>query len=94
MISARGGTPTMRPYRLLAPAQRTKALLAEDLLFGAAETARLEGRWRDHDFVEYVLAVARDNGLHVWPAYVRGCGTRLSPVPRPPDLSARPSSRP
>ena len=60
------------PYSQLTPVERTAARDADELLTAAAAAAMLEGRTdRDHDFAEYVSAVARERGLKLWPAYVR-----------------------
>lgn len=61
----------LTPYRDLSPAARRYAVEHEHLLYAAAKVAMREGRWRPHDFDEYVLAVARQHGMHVWPAILQ-----------------------
>lgn len=59
-------------YREISPAERARSHEAEaGLLYDAAEAAMREGRWRRHDFNEYILAVARQHNLLIWPTMLR-----------------------
>lgn len=71
----------LKPYRDISPAARRQTLEHEDLLYTAAEVAMREGRWRPHDFDEYVLAVARQNGLIMWPALLQRVRAAASSAP-------------
>lgn len=61
----------LTPYREIPAASRSRTRAADDVLYAAAETAMHEGRWRRHDLDEYVLAVARQHGLSVWPTLLQ-----------------------
>lgn len=61
----------LKLYRDISPAARRHTIEHEHLLYDAGETAMREGRWRRHDLDEYVLAVARQYELSVWPALLQ-----------------------
>jgi hypothetical protein len=61
----------LTPYREIPAAELDRTRAASELLHAAAETAVGEGRWRPDDLSEYVLGVARQHELHVWPTLLR-----------------------